>query len=466
MSAAAIGKGKRVVVIGGGIGGYAAALRAARAGAETTLIERDKIGGVCLNKGCIPTKVYLHASTLLHEIARGDSFGLRVGASAVDFPALTARKNAVVSQLTGGVAALLRAAKVRVIAGAARFSGPKTVFVEEAGESVEGDVFILATGSTPSRLSIDGADKTGLLTSDDLIALETPPKSLVIIGGGYIGVELGQFFSRIGVQVTIVERTEALLPTEDREIADALLASLRKEGLEILTGAEVVSVAKTAKGKSVTLRSGGKERRIEAAEVAQTVGRSPNTDGLGLEKIGVKTARGAVVVDARMRTSAPHIFAVGDCTGGVMLAHVASAEAECAVENAFREGAPADLRAIPRCVYTEPEIACVGLTEAQAKAKRGEVRVARFPLHAVGKALIAGGPEGVIKVVADTEHGEILGVHMIGPHVTEMIAESVLAIGLECTAQEVARAIHPHPTISEGMGEAAMMLAGGALHLP
>lgn len=458
--------GEKVVVIGGGVGGYAAALRASRLGAQVTLIEKEKIGGVCLNKGCIPTKVLLHSSALLHEMRRAELFGLKAGGVAVDYGRVQARKTEVVDKLTGGVASLLRAGKVRLIEGAASFIDTRTVRVEGTGEAVRADRVVIATGSMPARLAIPGSDRVAMLTSDDLLALEAVPESLVMIGGGYIGVELGQFFARMGAKVTIVEMRETIVPTEDADIARALAAALGGEGIEILTGARVEKVEMAGGAKKVTLKVSAGHREIVAAEVAQTVGRTPNFQGLGLEKIGVRCANGAIIVNERMQTSVPHIYAVGDVTGGILLAHVAMAEAECAVASALGREAAMSYRAVPRCIYTAPEIGCVGLTEEQARSERGAVSVSRFPLRAVGKALLMGEPDGIIKIVADKAHGEILGVHIIGPHATELIAESVLAIGLECTVEELARAIHPHPTVSEGMGEAAMMLTGGALHLP
>ncbi|MCB2101246.1 MAG: dihydrolipoyl dehydrogenase [Rhodobacterales bacterium] len=455
-----------LVVVGGGVGGYASALRAARRGAAVTLIEKDRIGGVCLNKGCIPTKVLLHASALLHDMKKAPLFGVSAGAVSFDHAAILARKSAIVGKLTGGVAALLRASKIKVIDGTAAFTDPHTLKIRETGETVTADKIIIATGSLPARLTLPGSDAVPLLTSDDLLDLDSLPESLVLIGGGYIGVELGQFFSRVGVKVTIVEMRDTLVPTEDAEMGQALAKALRAEGIEILTGAAVEKVAPAKGGATVFVRTATGRTEIAASAVAQTVGRVPSFEGLDIQKIGLRTEKGAIQVSARMQTSVPHIYAVGDVTGGILLAHVAMAEAECAVENALAgDGEEMSYHAVPRCIYTAPEIGCVGLTEAQAAA-RGEVKVARFPLHAVGKALLMDEQDGMIKIVADRKDGEILGVHIVGPHATELVTEAVLAIGLECTVEELARTIHPHPTVSEGVGEAAMMLAGGALHLP
>lgn len=455
-----------VVVIGGGVGGYAAALKAARRGARVTLVEHGRIGGVCLNRGCIPTKILLHASDLLHEASRAELFGLVTGDARIDLDRLKARKNSIVEKLGQGVSALLQGGKVRVVNGKASFVGKRAIRVAETGETLNADRVIIATGSVPVRLQVAGAGEAGLLTSDDLLEPDRIPGSMLVIGGGYIGVELGQFYSRAGASVTIVEQAETLVPSEDHDIAKALEASLRAEGIAILTGATVKSVSMAGSERSVLVETAAGPQAIKAEIVAQAVGRRPSFMELGLEKAGVGTRNGAIAVDPGMRTSAPDIYAVGDVVGGVLLAHVAIAEAECAVDNAFGAAAEMSYQAVPRCIYTSPEVACVGLTERQAEAGGRKVRVARFPLHAVGKALILDGQAGMVKVVADHETGELLGMHIIGPHATEMISEAVLAIGLECTVEEIARTIHPHPTVAEGIGEAAMMLTGGALHMP
>jgi dihydrolipoamide dehydrogenase len=457
---------ERVVVIGGGVGGYPAALRAARLGAEVTLIERERIGGVCLNKGCIPTKVFLHSASLYTDIKKASLFGLNTGRLEIDFNKLLARKKAVVDRLTGGVASLLKNKNVKVLKGTASFTDSKSIRIEETGEVLKGDKFILATGSIPARLSIDGGETVPLLTSDDLLNIESLPSTLLIIGGGYIGVELGQFFSRMGVEVSIVEMLDRIIPTEDQEISQALEGFLSKEGMHIHTQAKVEKIRKDGKNKAVTFSTPEGKKEMMASEIAQTVGRRPYYSGTNIEKIGLKTESGRITVNDRMETSIPHIYAVGDVIGGIMLAHVAMAEGECAARNAM--GIPSTLSylAVPRCIYTSPEVACVGLTEKEARNQKGEVQVSRFPFHAVGKASLTEDLEGMIKIVAGKKYGEILGVHIIGPHATELIAEAVLAIEMEVTVEELAHIIHAHPTLSEGMGEAAMLLSGGALHLP
>jgi dihydrolipoamide dehydrogenase len=296
--------------------------------------------------------------------------------------------------------------------------------------------------------------------------METLPPSLLIAGGGYIGVELGQFYSRMGVRVTIVEMLDRIIPTEDEEISRALEMALAREGINIFTSAAVEKIRMEGRDKKIILSTRDGSKEITASEVAQTVGRRPHFLEMDIDKIGLKTQNGKIAVNDAMQTNIPHIYAVGDVTGGIMLAHVAMAEAECAARNAMGYHASISYRAVPRCIYTSPEIGCVGLTEKKAVEERGGVQVSRFPLHAVGKALLMEESEGMIKIVASKQHGEILGVHIIGAHATELIAEAVLAMELEATVEELAHAIHPHPTLSEGMGEAARVLSGGALHLP
>lgn len=457
---------EKVVVIGGGVGGYASALRAARLGAEVTLVEKDRVGGVCLNRGCIPTKVFLHSASIYREMQRSSLFGLKAEHLEIDFGKVQARKASIVERLTGGVRSLLKNRKIRVVAGTAAFADARSVTILETGEVLPGDKFIVATGSVPARVPIEGSEAVPILTSDELLELEAIPASLIMVGGGYIGVELGQFFSRMGAEVSIVEMQERIVPTEDEEISRALEGALAREGIRVLTRAAVRKIEPDGKNKKITVSTPDGERELGAAEVAQAVGRRPSTAGLNVEKIGLDTEKGRIAVNERMQTGIPHIYAVGDAVGGIMLAHVAIAEAECAAHNALGIPSAISYKAVPRCIYTSPEVACVGLSEKKAREEFGEVRVGRFPLQAVGKALLMEEAEGMIKIVASEKYGEILGVHIIGPHATELIAEAVLALEMEATAEELAHAIHPHPTVSEGIGEAAMLLAGGAVHLP
>ncbi len=457
---------ERVIVIGGGVGGYPAALRAARMGAKVTLIERDKMGGVCLNKGCIPTKVFLHSASLYDEVKRGSIFGLTAEKLQIDFSKVSARKNAVVDRLTAGVTSLLRHKNVSIVNGTAVFRDSNSLEIMETGEAVVGDKIILATGSIPAQLSVDGSEDIRLLTSDDLLALDSLPESLLIIGGGYIGVELGQFYCRMGVNVTIVEMLDRIIPTEDAEISGALEKALVNEGIDILTQTTVEKIERSGSNKKVVLATPAGHTEIVVSEVAQSVGRRPHFSGLNVEKIGLATEKGRIAVNEKMETNIPNIYAVGDVIGGIMLAHVAAAEGECAARNSMGQPTAMHYRAVPRCIYTSPEAACVGMTEKAAGEAGREVQVARFPMQAIGKAVLQEQTDGMVKIVADKRYGEVLGVHIIGPHATELIAEAVLAIEMEVTVEELAHTIHPHPTVSEGIGEAAMVLSGGAVHMP
>ena len=458
-------KRDHVIVIGGGVAGYPAALRAARLGANVTLVEKEKIGGVCLNKGCIPTKIYLNAATIYSETKRASFFGVKAEKVEFDFNSLLDRKKTVVERLTGGVSNLLKNKEVRVVKGTASFFDSKSIKIQETGEILNGDKFILTTGSIPTELSIPSKGKGSLLTSDDLLEMKSLPLSLLIIGGGYIGVEFGQFFNRMGVKVTIVEIMDEIIPTEDVEISKGLKEVLTKEGVEIFTQAKVEKIEKDGNEKRVVFSTPQGQKEIKCSGVAQMIGRKPYFLGMGIEKIGLKTELGRIVVNERMQTNIPHIYAAGDVIGGIMLAHVAMAEGECAARNALGHPYLISYLSVPRCIYSSPEVACVGLTEKQA-VEKGDVQISRFPFHAVGKASLTEETEGMIKIVAGKKHGEILGVHIIGPHATELIAEAVLAIEMEVTVEELAHIIHPHPTLSEGLGEAAMVLSGGAMHLP
>ena len=456
---------ERIIVMGGGVGGYPAAMRAARLGADVTLIEKETIGGVCLNRGCIPTKVYLNATSILNEIKRASLFGVEAERVRIDLDSLLARKKAVVKRLTDGVVHLLRSRKVKIVKGTGTFIDAESIKILETGEILSGSKFILATGSIPIRISIPGSEGIPLLTSDDLLEMKSFPLSLLIIGGGYIGVELGQFFNRMGVKVSIVEVMDRIISTEDEEISAGLRKFLTSEGIDIFTKAKVEKIEKDGIEKRVVFSTPDGQKEIKASEVAQIVGRKPLTSEIGLEKIGMRVDSGRIVVNERMETTVPHFYAAGDVTGGIMLAHVAMAEGDCAARTAMGHHSPISYLAVPRCIYTSPEVASVGLTEREAR-ERGDVRIGRFPFHGLGKASLMEELEGMIKIVAGEKYGEILGVHIIGPHATELIAEAVLAIEMEVTAEELAHIIHPHPTLSEGMGEAAMMLVGGALHLP
>jgi dihydrolipoamide dehydrogenase len=457
--------GTKITIIGGGVTGYPAAIKAARLGAAVTLIEKDALGGVCLNRGCIPTKALLHAGEVLHTVQGAGEFGIQCGPAKVDFKAVVRRKRRVVEQLRIGVERLLKAKRVRVIQGTAELTDAATVRITETGEKISTDRILIASGAKPVRLNFEGCDGPDVLDSNQVLELDRLPKSLVIIGGGVIGVEFAQIFSRLGVSTTILELLETLVPGADKDIARALEECIRKSGTCVVTQAKVEKILHGQHGCTVFYTAAGQQQTVVAEKVVLAVGRQPATDGLGIERIGLAQRKGAVTVNDRLQTNIPHIYAAGDVTGGIMLAHLATAEGECAVRNALGDIAPMNYQAVPACVYTQPEVASVGLTEEEA-AQRFDIAVGRFPFHACGKAQILDKAYGMVKIVSEKKFGGVLGVHIIGPQATNLIAEAVLGMNLEMTVEELAQAIHPHPTLSEAVMESALTLCGGAIHLP
>ncbi|MGD0041104.1 MAG: dihydrolipoyl dehydrogenase [Isosphaeraceae bacterium] len=456
---------KKIVIVGGGVGGYPAAIRAARMGAEVTLIEKNALGGTCLNWGCIPTKSLLQSAGVVRTMKQSEIFGVKCKGFEVDFSAVMARKNTVVAQLTSGVGALLRAKKVKVIQGTASFVDAKTLQIGETGEKVQGDAVLIASGSVPGRIPIEGIDGPDVLDSNQVLAMKTLPRSVVVIGGGVIGVEFAQFLIAMGAEVTILEMLPGLVPGVDREIAAILRKQLASDGVKVITGAAVKGIAHTKTKNAVTCIVGNRTETVTAEKVFLTVGRKPDFSLLDIDKVGIRHERGAIIVNEFMETNVPGIWAAGDVVGGIMLAHLASAEGECAVKNILGHREAMNYKAVPSCIYTTPEVASVGLTEEKAR-EWGEIQVGRFPLSGNGKALVINETEGMVKVISDKKFGEVLGVHIIGPHATDMIAEAVLGMMMEMTAEELAGAIHPHPTVSEAVMEAAMVIAGGAIHMP
>ena len=458
-----------VAVIGGGPAGYVAAIRAARLGARVLLIEKDALGGTCLNRGCIPTKALLHAVELKRLGAQAAGFGIDFGPPAVDVSRLMARKQEVVKLLVGGVGALMRANKVDVLSGAARLTGARTADVRLADGSVEtvsARSIILASGSVPTALPVPGADSSGVIDSDGALSLAEIPQSVVIVGGGVIGAEFACIFRGLDAEVTVIEMMPQLIPTEDADLAAALALFLKGQGVQVFTGAQVQEMRQRDGGVEVLFQAGGEQKSARGDKVLVSVGRRPNTADLGLELAGVRLERGRVVVNERMETGVPGLYAAGDVTGGMLLAHKAMAEGEVAAENAAGMNARMDYRAVPRCLYTLPEIAAVGLTEQQARDEGYEVAAGRFPFSASGRAATAGEREGFVKVVADAGSGELLGVHIAGPQATELIAEAALALRMEATLADIAACVHAHPTLSEALREAALDASGDAIHIP
>lgn len=443
-----------VTVIGGGPGGYVAAILAGRAGKKTCLVENGQLGGTCLNVGCIPTKVMVKTAELLEQIRRASSFavsGIDGGSASVDMATLQKRKKSVTSQLVGGVRSLLKGAGVTVTDGKAVFTDAHTIRVNEE-KTITSENFIIATGSEtviPKSVAYD--EGCNMMTSTELLDIQTVPQSLAVLGGGVIGIEFAYVFSQFGCKVTVLEMAEEILPMVDAEVAAMARKRLEKDGVDFCLGAKVTRVGKDA----VFYQQNGQTHELPVQSVLMSLGRRPRVQGLGAEEIGLAVDRGALVCDAHLVSSLPNIYAVGDANGKAMLAHTAFKEAEIAVANICGGDQTMRYDRIPSCIYMSPEIASVGLTEAQARQQYGDgIKVGRFPLYANGKSLVEGDTDGLIKVIVEQEMGEILGVHLYGVHTTEMIAQFASAMEAEATAEEIVNTVFPHPTISESLGEA------------
>lgn len=457
-----------IAILGGGPGGYVAALRAAQLGARVALIEENKIGGVCLNVGCIPVKALLRSAEVYRTFRRAEAFGLRLeGDVTLDWPAIQARKDAIVQQLVQGVETLLHKAGVQVIRGRGRFVAPQTLGVTTINgvQQIEAGNVVVATGSRPVQLPLPGMDLSGVLDSTGALALETLPRRLLVVGGGVIGVEFADMFSAFGVDVTIVEMLDRLLPQMDADLGPALAWTLEQRGMPLYLNGRVTRVDAVEGGLRATVVTPEGQKEIEADRMLVAVGRRSNVEDLGLEAAGVRWDKTGIPVDAQMRTNVPGIYAIGDVTGNALLAHVAMQGGEVAAGNALGH-TTALSQTIPWCVYTDPEVASVGLTEAQAREGGYDVRVGRFPLNANGRALTYGQTDGLVKIVSEARFGQVLGLHVIAPHASDLIHEGGLALTLEATLDELASTIHGHPTLGEAVREAALKALGRALHLP
>ena len=464
---------KTIIVIGGGPGGYVAAIRASQLGAKVTLVEREHIGGTCLNIGCIPTKCLLHSAELVSEIKdQGADIGVKVSGVEVDFPQVIAHKNAISKQLTQGVAGLLKQNKVTRVDGEASFTGPKTLSVKKTDGSVEemtADAIIVATGSVNSQPPIPGLkENPNCIDSTGALSLEKLPKSMVVIGGGVIGLELACAYAAFGTKITVVEALDHMLPMLDGDLTKIGVAHMKKMGMEFHLECPVQSVEASPVGAKVVCRNkSGETVSFEAEKVLVAIGRRANTASLDLEAAGIANDRGRIIVSDRMETNVPGVYAIGDCVlGHAQLAHTASAMGEVAAENICGEASVYDESTNPTCVYIEPEAASVGLTEEQAKAAGIDYVVGKFPMSANGKALILNGGEGLVKIIAGKEYGEVLGMHIIGPRATDLICEGALAIGSELTLDELVATIHSHPTVTESMRECALDALGRPVHIP
>lgn len=453
---------KNIVIIGGGPAGYAAAIKAAQLGAKVTLVESVKVGGTCLNVGCIPTKSLLHTGEFYRKAAANSVAGVNITGLSLDWQAAQQHKNSIVEQLTSGVKALLKHNGVTVCAEVASLlPGLK---VKAGSEIIQADAIVLATGSVSSVLSFPGSDLPGVIDSTSALSLESVPKSLVIVGGGVISIEFVTLFNALGTKVTILEMLPEILPQLDPEIAGLEHAMLDVAGVQVFTSARLNRVTQTGDALTVSFELDGKEQQVAAEKVLVAVGRKPQTAGLGLENIDVETNRGAIVVDDNFQTNITGLYAVGDCNGQMMLAHAAMAQGISAVEHIMGKTSNYNSRVIPSCVYCSPEIASVGMTEKQVQDAGIPYTVGRFSLGGNGKSIIEDAGEGLIKIIADKKLGEILGVHMIGPRVTEMIAEAALCMNMEGTVEDIVNTIHAHPTVSEAVCEAAMSAFGNPIH--
>jgi dihydrolipoamide dehydrogenase len=451
-----------VVVIGGGPGGYVAALRAAQLGATTAIVEKDRMGGTCLVRGCIPTKALLQSSELYTQAKEGAAFGVVADHLGFDWLAAQKRKTSVVDQLVKGVEGLLKAGGVTSFAGSARLVGRGIVDV--SGDKLQAKDIVIATGSAVARIPLPGAELT--IDSDQILELKAVPRRLAVIGGGVVGMEFAAMFAALGAKVTVLEMLPQVLPMVDADLVAVYTKHLAKLGGEIHTDSKVSEVVKKNGALQVRFSTGGEGGAVDADQVLLAVGRVPYTQGLDAEKAGVKLERGRVVVDDHLRATADGVWAIGDVIGGIMLAHVASYEGVCAVENiAGHADRIPDYHAAPNCVYTDPEIAHVGLGEKEAKEKGIAVKIGRFPFAAAGRALTLGQTEGFVKVIADAESGKLLGAHIVGPRATDLIAEATLAVQNGLTLEQIDLTIHAHPTLPESLMEAALAAQGRAIHI-
>ena len=462
---------KTVIVIGGGPGGYVAAIRAAQLGAEVTVVEKQHLGGTCLNVGCIPTKCLLHSAELVEDIKnQGKEIGVEVEGVKVNFPQVIAHKNAISKQLTSGVAGLLKLNKVKKVDGEAVFVGEKRIRVTKpdgSAEEMTADAIIVATGSVNAVPPIPGIrENPNCIDSTGALSLEKLPESMVVIGGGVIGLELACAYAAFGTRITVVEAMDHMLPMLDGDLTAVGVAHMKKMGVAFALECPVQAVESSPVGaKVVCTTKSGDTVTFEAEKVLVAIGRKANTASLNLETGGIRNDRGRILVNDRMETNVPGVYAIGDCVfGKAQLAHTASAMGEVAAENIMGHNSTYDESTNPTCVYMEPEAASVGLTEEQCKAKGLDYKVGKFPMSANGKALILNGGEGLVKIISDTKYGEVLGMHIIGPRATDLIAEGALAIRLEATVDELISTIHSHPTVTETIREAALNAMGRAIH--
>ena len=453
---------KDIVVIGGGPAGYVAAIHAAHLGAKVAVVEKDKLGGTCLNRGCIPTKALVRSVEVLLEARRASDFGIDVDNIKINFQKIMARKSSISDKLVSGVEQLMKANKISVYRGTGRILSPHLIKVND--EEIATRKLIIATGSESALLPIPGLDLPGVLTTDDILELKQLPESLVVIGGSHVGVEFGSIFSGLGTKVTIVKRRPLRLEPIDEEIGRRFAQTLPRQGIEVKIGAAVKAIKREGAALRVVWDTPEGEQGVEGQMVLMATGRRPYSEGLGLLQLGIKTDGRAIVVNEHLETNIKDVYATGDVLGKSMLAHVAMYEGEVAAENALGHSRQADYRAVPSCIFTQPEIAGVGITEKEAKDSSIPYKVSKFPFAACGRAVTMDETTGMVKMICDAENGRVLGMHIMGPHASDLIAEGVLAIQLGGTARDIAHTIHAHPTLPEAVHEAAMGQLEGAIH--
>jgi len=458
-----------LIVIGSGPGGYVAGIRAGQLGMSVSVVEKDpKFGGTCLHRGCIPTKALLHTAGLLDDARHAADFGVKLSDIALDMAGAQSHKNRVVEKNARGIEGLFKKYKVEGLHGRGRLVGPHEVIVARDGQetSVRARLVLLATGSVPREIQSAPTDGRRIVNSDHILELEEVPDSLIVLGAGAVGCEFASIFASFGAKVTLVELLPRILPLEDQEVSKELTRRFKKRGIQVLTGAKLTTARASDQGVQVQLETDEMQESMDASMLLVAVGRAPVTASLGLEELGVSLQKGYVEVNGTMQSSVPHLYAIGDVVPTPWLAHVASAEGILAVEHmAGRDVRPLNYDNVPSVTYCDPEVGSVGLTEEEARERGHDVAVGKFPFTALGKAAILGKTAGFVKVVRETRYDQVLGVHIIGAHATDLIAEACVALQLETTTEELFRTIHAHPTLSEAMAEAAHAATGHAIHI-
>lgn len=456
-----------LVVIGAGPGGYVAAIRGAQLGGKVAIIEKSELGGVCLNEGCIPTKFLLEVVEVIEAVRKAAALGITTTEPRVDWTTIRERKRLIVKRLTNGIAFLMKKYRIQVFKGSGNILNPTRVEVKmNEGHTIELETkkIILATGSRPSKIPVPGVDSEGVITSNKLLEIDELPKSMIIVGGGPEGVEFANILQTFGTDVTIVEMLPRLLPLEDGEIGSELRKIMEKKGITVLTSSKLLSIGGALGQKTVKISTQEGEKELKAEMVLLAAGRRPNVEGIGLEALNMKFSKAGVNVNERMHTNIDGVYAIGDAAGKYLLAYTASEEGMVASENALGREAEIEYQVIPRCIFTKPEVAAVGLTEEQAREQGYRVKVGRFPFRANSKAISQGHTDGFVKVVAREDDGLILGVHIIGLNAAELIHEATLGVKLGATVEDLYQTLHAHPTLSEALREAALDVRELAIH--